>query len=87
MGQDSKIGWTSHTFAALRGCVRVEGSPACQADDGGASCYAEMMAKRNPGVLGTWGPEGNRVIGVDAYWAQPVKWMLTGLSSFTRLSR
>lgn len=65
MGADSKIEWTHHTFNPWRGCAKV--SPGC------AHCYAEAMAKRT-GIHGTWGPEGERVVSSDAYWAQPLRW-------------
>lgn len=43
-------------------------SPGCK------FCYAERDSKRNPGVLGEWGPEGTRVIAADAQWNNPPKW-------------
>lgn len=66
MGADSKISWTHHTFNPWRGCTKV--SAGCQ------NCYAATMSLRNPAALGVWGPRGKRVIGVDSYWRQPVKW-------------
>lgn len=66
MGQDTKIEWAHHTFSPWRGCSKV--SPGC------ANCYAETQSKRNPNVLGTWGPEGARVVASDAYWRQPLRW-------------
>lgn len=66
MGQNSKIEWTHHTFNPWRGCQKV--SPGCE------HCYAETMSKRNPSVLGKWGPNGTRVIAVESYWNQPLKW-------------
>src|SRR5438309_1360503 len=41
---------------------------------GGANCYAETQSRRNPGVLGEWGPGGKRVIASEAYWRQPLRW-------------
>jgi protein gp37 len=32
------------------------------------------MSRRNPGVLGKWGPDGTRVIASESYWRQPLKW-------------
>jgi protein gp37 len=32
------------------------------------------MSKRNPAVLGIWGPRGTRVIAAESYWRQPLKW-------------
>lgn len=66
MGSNSKIEWTDATWNPIRGCTKV--SPAC------AHCYAETLAKRNPTVLGTWGPKGQRVIGSEDHWKRPVRW-------------
>lgn len=66
MAENSKIEWTTHTFNPWRGCTRV--SEACR------HCYAETMAGRNPKTLGTWGPNGTRVVAVDSYWRKPIKW-------------
>ncbi|HYE78410.1 MAG TPA: DUF5131 family protein, partial [bacterium] len=49
---ETKIEWCDYTFNCWRGCQRV--SPGCQ------NYYAETMSKRNPKVLGEWGPEGRR---------------------------
>lgn len=32
------------------------------------------MSKRNPSVLGVWGPRGRRVVAAESYWQQPLKW-------------
>ena len=66
MGQDSKIEWTHHTFNPWRGCTKV--SAGC------ANCYAETQSRRNPSVLGVWGPGGTRVVAAEAYWQQPLRW-------------
>lgn len=66
MGENTNIEWCSHTFNPWRGCTKV--SPGC------ANCYAEAMSKRNPAVLGVWGDNGTRVVAVDSYWKQPLKW-------------
>jgi len=66
MGETSKIQWTHATFNPWRGCARV--SPGCE------RCYAETLAKRNPEVLGTWGPSGVRAPASEAYWRQPQRW-------------
>jgi protein gp37 len=44
--------------------------------DGCTNCYAETQSKRNPGVLGIWGPapKGKRIVGTDDYWKQPLAW-------------
>lgn len=66
MGQDSAIEWTTHTFNPYRGCTKV--SAGC------ANCYADTQAKRNPGTLGVWGPNGTRVVASESMWREPVKW-------------
>lgn len=66
MGQVTAISWCDHTFNPVRGCSKV--STGCK------FCYAEGVAKRNPGVLGTWGPTGTREVASEAYWKQPLLW-------------
>lgn len=66
MGEITKIQWTDHTFNPWRGCAKVH--------TGCANCYAEAQAKRNPGVLGVWGPHGSRVIASESKWREPLKW-------------
>ena len=66
MGTNSKIEWTDHTWNPWRGCSKV--ASGCQ------NCYAERESRRNPKVLGTWGPDGMRPIASDAYWHLPQKW-------------
>lgn len=66
MAENSAIEWTTHTFNPWRGCEHA--GPGCD------HCYAEAMAKRNPGTLGTWGDNGTRVVGGEPYWRLPLKW-------------
>lgn len=66
MGEATKIQWADHTFNPWRGCSKV--SAGC------ANCYADAQARRNPGVLGIWGPNGTRVVASDAMWQEPLKW-------------
>ena len=66
MGADSKIEWTHHTFNPWRGCTKVS--------EGCKFCYALDLSKRNPAVLGIWGPKGTRVVAAESYWRQPLKW-------------
>lgn len=66
MGQDSEIQWTTHTCNFWRGCTKV--SPGCQ------FCYAEAGSKRNPLVLGQWGPKGHRTVAAESYWANVPRW-------------
>jgi protein gp37 len=64
--QNSSIEWTHHTFNFVRGCTKVS--------EGCANCYAEKLSKRNPAVLGQWGPGKPRVEASPDYWAQPFTW-------------
>lgn len=66
MGTNSKIEWTSHTFNPWRGCTKV--SAGC------THCYAEVMSKRNPAVLGVWGRHGARAVAAESYWRLPLAW-------------
>ena len=66
MGQNSKIEWTHDTWNLWRGCTEV--SPACD------HCYAREIAKRNPAVLGQWGPGAPRVLAAGPYRTLPLKW-------------
>lgn len=59
MSIETGISWTDSTRNIIRACRKI--SPGC------ARCYAEGMARINPGVLGSWGPNGTRVIGIDAW--------------------
>lgn len=63
---ETKIEWADYTFNPWRGCTKV--SPGCQ------HCYAETLSKRNPRVLGEWGPDGTRVIAAESGWRQPLAW-------------
>lgn len=64
MGEQSKIGWTDHTFNPWLGCSKV--SAACQ------FCYAEAWAKRSG--LVTWGDSAARRRTSESNWRQPIKW-------------
>lgn len=66
MATATKTQWTTHTFNPWRGCTKV--SPGC------ANCYAEQLSRRNPAVLGEWGPQGVRVVAAESYWRQPLAW-------------
>lgn len=66
MASNTKIQWAHHTFNPWRGCTKVS--------EGCANCYAESGAKRSPGVLGVWGPNGTRILASDERWAEPKKW-------------
>lgn len=64
MGVDTGIQWTHHTWSSWRGCAKVS--------HGCTNCYADALSKRNPAVLGVWGPSGTRVIAKD--WTKPLAW-------------
>lgn len=66
MGANTKIEWATHTFNAWRGCEKI--APGCD------NCYAAAFAKRNPKMLGEWGPSGTRIVASEAMWQQPLKW-------------
>lgn len=76
MATNSAIEWTDHTFNAWRGCTKVS--------EGCANCYAETMSKRNPLVLGVWGPSGKRPIAAESYWSQLAKWEHDALADGVR---
>lgn len=62
MGVETKIEWCHHTWSPWHGCQKV--SRGC------TNCYAETMSKRNPSILGVWGPNGTRVISKS--WDKPL---------------
>lgn len=66
MATMTKIQWCDHTWNPWRGCTKV--SAGC------ANCYAEAGSKRNPKVLGEWGPKGRRAIAAESYWKLPLAW-------------
>lgn len=70
----TKIEWTAtplpsgatapgYTWNCWRGCAKV--SAGC------AHCYAEALSRRNPAVLGQWGPGGRRTAASETYWRKP----------------
>ena len=62
----SGIAWTDETYNPVRGCRKL--SAGCK------NCYAAAMAPRNPGVLGTWGPDGERVFSAPGWEARFDAW-------------
>ncbi len=66
MGAATKIQWTDRTFNPWRGCQRVS--------EGCRNCYAEALSRRNPNVLGVWGPKGTRVLAADRQWLDVLGW-------------
>ena len=60
------IAWTDETFNPVRGCRKL--SAGC------AHCYAAELSRVNPGVLGTWGANGRRVISADGWEARFDAW-------------
>ena len=65
MGENSKIGWTDHTFNPWIGCQKV--SPGC------ANCYAKRDWDHRRHVA-KWGPMGTRILTSEANWRKPLKW-------------
>ena len=66
MAENSNIEWCTHTFNPWRGCTKV--SAGCK------NCYADTLSARNPGTLGTWGPNGTRIVASHSMWREPLKW-------------
>lgn len=66
MAENTKIEWATHTMNPWRGCSKVH--------TGCAHCYAEATSKRNETILGTWGPNGTRVVAADRAWLEVFKW-------------
>jgi protein gp37 len=64
MGENSKIGWTHHTFNPWIGCTKVS--------DGCDHCYAESLSKRTGLVI--WGQGQERHVTSADYWKQPTRW-------------
>jgi hypothetical protein len=65
MGIETGIEWAHHTYNPWRGCTKVS--------EGCTNCYALTMSKRNPQVLGEWGPLGRRPVGNASYLRHPYK--------------
>ncbi len=74
MAENSKIGWTDHTFNPWEGCTKV--SPACD------NCYAEARAARFKSVK--WGHGAPRRRTSDANWRKPLYWNLRCQEANTR---
>ena len=55
----TKIEWCHHTTNLALGCQKL--SAGCK------HCYAADLSRINPGVLGTWGPDGTRVLRPEAW--------------------
>ena len=66
MSESTKIPWCDATWNPWRGCSKV--NPDC------LNCYADAESARNPGILGTWGRNSPRVVGVESCWSAPLKW-------------
>jgi protein gp37 len=66
MSATTNIAWCDSTWNPWHGCTKV--SAGC------ANCYAETMSRRNPAVLGVWGPGKPRVRAVPASFNAPLKW-------------
>lgn len=73
MGENTKISWADHTWNPFRGCSHAK-MPDGSDHPGCAKCYAEAMSKRNPAVLGKWGPNGTRVLAAPKTFNSPLKW-------------
>ena len=69
MGENSAIGWTTHTLNPWIGCHKI--SPACK------NCYAAVetftRVQRGRG-LELWGANAERHVTSDANWRKPLAW-------------
>lgn len=73
MAVATKIEWADHTWSPWRGCQHAT-LPDGSQHPGCLHCYAETMAKRNPTIMGQWGPNGTRVRAAQQSWDQVRKW-------------
>lgn len=73
MAETTKIEWTHHTFNPWRSCEHAR-LPDGSEHPGCANCYAEAMSRRNPKVLGVWGPQGTRVVAAESQWKAVERW-------------
>ncbi|MCI0555541.1 MAG: phage Gp37/Gp68 family protein [Anaerolineae bacterium] len=64
MAENSKIGWTDHTFNTHWGCEKV--SPGC------AHCYADAFDHRLG--MNHWGKNAPRRFFGEKHWREPLKW-------------
>jgi protein gp37 len=76
VADNTRIEWAHSTFNPWRGCTKV--SAGCD------HCYAEKGSKRNPSVLGTWGPDGTRVVAAEKYWQAPERWNAEAVAAGVR---
>lgn len=65
MAENSKIGWTTHTFNSWMGCTKV--SPGCK------FCYAEELMDHRYGKV-VWGKGNPRQRTSVANWRKPIQW-------------
>lgn len=77
MSQKTTIEWADSTWSPWRGCTKV--SPGC------ANCYAEVLSRRNPKVLGEWGRGKPRVRTVSAGWRNVRRWNRAAGHNGTRM--
>lgn len=66
MAENTNIEWADDTFNPWHGCAEVS--------EGCDNCYAREWSRRNPSVLGVWGPQGTRVVASEAKWREPRRW-------------
>lgn len=65
MAENTKIGWTDHTFNPWMGCTKVS--------DGCKFCYAETLMDHRWRKV-EWGPQGERKRTSEANWRKPLAW-------------
>ena len=78
MGIETLIEWCDRTWSPHFGCVKV--SAGCK------NCHAEQGSKRNPGLLGVWGPNGTRRAAAESSWVKLQKWDREAIAAGRRFS-
>lgn len=63
-----RSGLSSHIFNAWHGCSKIS--------DGCENCYAESISSGSIDLLGSWGPNGRRVINSESYFSKAIEWNL-----------
>lgn len=73
MGETTGIAWTDHSWSPWHGCAHAI-LPDGTEHPGCGRCYAEAMSRRNPAVLGEWGPGGTRILTAANSWKGVLGW-------------
>ena len=65
-----------YTWNPIRGCSKI--SRGC------TYCYAESLSKRNPAILGQWGPDAPRSFGARENLLEPLRWQKQAAKAMER---